>query len=136
MLPPNYLDEVQGENIPVCALLEMPDRYRFHSTRGPAAMRLSDSNDPALGQGKRSGGNLFHSNAPGLRILTDANLAPAEREPSILSILSKSCSDPAFTDCPKYRDSAHCSCHGPIIRGAVFFDPIFNDEAFRFCPIV
>lgn len=38
--------------------------------------------------------DLFHLNAPGLSILTDAILAPAEREPSIPSISDCSCSDP------------------------------------------
>jgi hypothetical protein len=100
VLPPS-IDEVYEEGIPVCAPLEMPDRYRFHSLRRPR-LKLSDANDPrAGGQSKRSSRNLFHSNAPGLSILTDANLAPAEREPSIPSILSKSCSDPVFTVRPK-----------------------------------
>jgi hypothetical protein len=49
VLPPSYPDEVHGESIPVCALLEMPNRYRFHSTPGPASITLSDANDPRAG---------------------------------------------------------------------------------------
>ena len=93
------IDEVYEEGIQVCAPLEMSDRYRFHSLQRPRP-KLSDANDPrAGGESKRS--SLFHSNASGLSILTDADLARAEREPSIPSIMSKSCSAPVFTVRPK-----------------------------------
>jgi len=126
VLPPS-IDEVYEEGIPVCAPLEMPDRYRFHSLRRPR-LKLSDANDPrAGGQSKRLSRNLFHSNAPGLPILTDANLAPAEREPSIPSILSK-CSTP----CSQFvQSNVHLRIvlvMAPITRGAVFFDLIRNER--------
>jgi len=132
VLPPS-IDEVYEEGIPVCAPLEMSDRYRFHSLRRPR-LKLSDANDPrAGGQSKRSSKNLLHSNAPGLSILTDANLAPAEREPSIPSILSKSCSDP---QCSQFIQSSVnlriVFVMAPITRGAVLFDLIRNEDAFRF----
>ena len=74
---------VYEEGIRVCAPLEMSDRYHFHSLRRPR-LKLSDANDlRAGGQSKRSSGYLLHSNALGWSILTEANLAPAEREPSI-----------------------------------------------------
>ena len=61
-------DGDQVDHIPVCARLEMSDRYRFHSLRRPR-LKFSDANDPrAGGQSKRSSRNLFHSNAPGLSI--------------------------------------------------------------------
>ncbi|HCH72062.1 MAG TPA: hypothetical protein DFK19_08425 [Ochrobactrum sp.] len=47
--------------------------------------------------------DLFHLNAPGLSILTDAILAPAEREPSIPSVLHCSCSDPIKTNMTPIR---------------------------------
>jgi hypothetical protein len=126
VLPPS-IDEVYEEGIPVCAPLEMPDRYRFHSLRRPR-LKLSDANDPrAGGQSKRLSRNLFHSNVPGLPILTDANLAPAEREPSIPSILSK-CSTP----CSQFvQSNVHLRIvlvMAPITRGAVFFDLIRNER--------
>src|ERR1700751_5787453 len=72
VLPPS-VDVMYSEGIRVCAPLEMADRYRFHSLRR-ACLKLSDANDPrAGGQSKRASRNLFHSNAPGLSIQTDAN---------------------------------------------------------------
>jgi len=46
-----------------------------------------------------NGRDLFHSNAPGLSILTDAILAPGEREPSIPSISNCYCSGPCRGGC-------------------------------------
>src|SRR5207247_10532212 len=87
VLPPS-IDEVYEEGIPVCAPLEMPDRYRFHSLRRPR-LKLSDANDPrAGGQSKRLSRNLFRSNAPGLPILTDAN--PSTRRPRQTAALGTS----------------------------------------------
>lgn len=40
-LPPS-IDEVYEEGIAVCALLEIPDRYRFHSLRRQG-LELSDA---------------------------------------------------------------------------------------------
>jgi hypothetical protein len=47
VLPPS-IDEVYEEGIPVCALLEMPDRYRFHSLQRQG-LELSDANDSRTG---------------------------------------------------------------------------------------
>jgi hypothetical protein len=100
VLPPS-IDEVYEEGIPVCAPLEMSDRYRFHSLRRPR-LKLSDANDPrAGGQSKCSSRNPFHSNAPGLSILTSVNLR-------IVLVMA------------------------PITWGAVLFDLIRNEDAFRF----
>lgn len=42
------IDEVHEERIPVCATLEMSDRYRFHYLQRPGS-KLSDANDPRAG---------------------------------------------------------------------------------------
>ena len=65
VLPPS-IDEVYEEGIPVCALLEMLDRYCFHSTPAPASKAFKRQRPRAGGQSKRSSRNLFHTNAPGL----------------------------------------------------------------------
>jgi hypothetical protein len=42
----SYPDGVHEEGIPVCALLKMPDRYRFHSTPEPASIKRQRRRPP------------------------------------------------------------------------------------------
>lgn len=124
MLPPS-IDEVYEEGIPVCATLEMSDRYRFHYPQQPCLKRSDAKTPHSGGQSKRSSRNLFHSNAPGLPLLTDANLAPAERGPSIPSILSKL----VLTSC---SSKIALFLSWQITPGAVLFDLIRSEDAFCF----
>ena len=45
VLPPS-IDEAYEEGIPVCAPLEMQDRYRFHSTPAPASKSFRRQRPP------------------------------------------------------------------------------------------
>lgn len=111
MLPAS-IDEVYEEGIPVCATLEMSDRYRFHYPQRPFLKRSDAKTPHSGGQSKRSsrdpgtgGARAFH---------------PIDFE--------QACSDLVFTVHPK----SHCSCHGQITPGAVLFDLIRSEDAFCF----
>jgi hypothetical protein len=69
---------VYEDGISVCAPLEMPDRYHFHSLRRPR-LKFSGANElRAGGPTKRLSRNLFHSNAPRFSI----QLRPTEHRRS------------------------------------------------------